>query len=112
MLAVKSGASHRRAKSQHGIQRRNCPVSTECEVNSIVQKCSEGICRLGSDRADAPLSPSPVVNGMIRLHRSNHSQIGEALKILRRHVLCVLNTPAPVAAAICFLDILKNIEDG
>ena len=39
-------------------------------------------------------------------------QTAEALKIFGGHVLCVLDAPAAIAVAVCFFDVLKNIEHG
>ncbi len=61
--------------------------------------------------SDAALSPTSVVDGMIGLHGRDHMQLSEAVEVLGRHVLRVLNAPAAITPAMCLFDVAVNVED-
>ena len=77
----------------------------------MVEEGSKRIRTAGAIMPNASFGPTSIVNRVIRLHRGNHMQLGEPIKVFRRHMLRMLNTPAPIAAPVRLLDIGINIED-
>src|SRR5205807_1902386 len=100
MLAVESGARHRRVDAEQRIERGYRPVRAEGERRSGVEHRPPGIAGAGALLADALFGPAPVVDGMVGLHRGNHAEFREARKVLLAHVLGVLDAKAMVASVI------------
>ena len=55
--------------------------------------------------------PPTVVDGVVRLHRSDDVELRKSLKILRRHVLRVLDGKTLVVITVLSFDITENIEN-
>ena len=81
------------------------------QPHTVIKKSAEGIGAAGAVVPNAALSPAAVVDGMIRLHRRDHVQLREAVEVLGRHVLRVLDPPAAIAAAVFFFDLRVDIEN-
>src|SRR2546425_35060 len=100
MLAVESGARHRRVDAQQRIERRHRPVRAEGERRSGIEHRPPGVAGASALLADAFFGPPPVIDGMVGLHRGNHAKLREARKVLRAHVLGVLDAKAMVTSVI------------
>ncbi len=77
----------------------------------MIQKSAKGVGAAGAVVTDAFLGPASIVDGVIGLHRSDHVQLREAIEILGRHVLSMLDTEAAIALAVGFHDFAVEIED-
>ena len=64
----------------------------------MIQKRSEGVGAAGAVVPDAPFGPAAVIDGVVRLHGSDHVQLRKAVKVLGGHVLRMFDTEAPVRA--------------
>src|SRR5207245_1155926 len=95
----------------HGIQRCDVPVGTKRKVDMVVQESAESVSAAGTIVANAAFGPAPVVDGVIGLHGGDHTKLGEAVEILRSHVLRVLDAETAICLAVFFDDIGVEIED-
>src|SRR5207244_636037 len=112
ILAVEGSACGRSIQRQHRIEWSDVPIRADGQPNPVVEKRAEGIGAAGAVVSDAAFGPPPVINRMIGLHRRDHMQLGEAVEVLRGHVLSVFYAPAAIAGTVRFLDLSIDIEDG
>ena len=111
MLAVEGLAGDGGEEAEQRVQRRDAPVGAERQPHAAVEQGAKGVRRLCALGPDAPLRPLTVVDGVIRLHRSNDREPLEALEVFGRDVLQVLDAPAPLARAVGFFDLAERVED-
>src|SRR5439155_26812745 len=77
----------------------------------VSKECPKGIGSAGAITPDSAFRPAPVIDGMVRLHRSNHVQLGEAIEIFARHVLRVFNAKAAISFAMRLTQFTVEIEN-
>src|SRR6185369_13683154 len=87
------------------------PIGPQRQADALVEQRAKRIRRLDALRADAPLGPPAVVDGVIRLHGGDDLQRGEPIEILWRDVLRVLDPQAPVALPVRANDLTEQIEN-
>jgi hypothetical protein len=75
-----------------------------------VQQCAKGIGGLDPLRTNPLVRPSAVVDGVVRLHRRNHSNPGNPSDILPSKMLGMLDSEAAVARAVSLRDAVIDIE--
>src|SRR5205807_9581927 len=78
--------------------------------HSIFKESPKCISALDAVGANAVLGPAAIINSMIRLNGSNHSQTGIADKVLGSQMLRMLNSPAAVVFAVALFNLLKHIQ--
>src|SRR5215471_4221576 len=66
----------------------------------MIEKSAEGVGPAGAVMSDVALRETAVVDGVVGLNRSDDVQLGEALEILRRHVLGVLDSETTIGVAV------------
>src|ERR1700722_17854014 len=78
----------------------------------MIEESLEGVGSAGTLVPDPRFHPAPIVNGLIGLYRGDHVQLREALEVARRHMLGMLDPPAPVSRPILALDFSIEIQNG
>jgi hypothetical protein len=78
----------------------------------MLEEGAEGVGAAGAVGADPVRGPATVVDRVVRLHRGDHPERREAVEVLRRHVLRVLDPQAAVGGAVRFLDLFVQVEHG
>ena len=85
-----------------GFSGSHIPIRAESEAHAVIQESAKRVSAAGAIVADALFGPTAIVDGVIRLDRGDHAQLREAVEILCRHVLRVLDAEAAVALAVGF----------
>src|SRR6185369_13587251 len=67
ILAIKRAARDRRVDRQQRIKRRDSPVSTKRQLRTGIEQRTKRVSRLDPLLADSFLSPTTIVNRVIRL---------------------------------------------
>ena len=98
MSTVECGTCGGSIESHQRDRRSNAPVGAERKAHACIAEGPEGVRGGTAVRADELLGPAAVVHKMVGLHRRDHSEISEAVKVRRLDVLCVLDTEAPCTA--------------
>lgn len=57
--------------------------------------------------ADARFRPTTIIDRVLGLHGCDHAKVRESIDVFFRHVLGVLDSPAPVEARIQLLEFRK-----
>src|SRR5438105_10938589 len=110
MLVVERPARHGCVNPLERRRRCDRPVAAERQPSAAIlerAKCVSGPRALGSDYF---LSPTTVVDGMIRLHARNDAKLSEARDISWCDMLRVLDPKAPILFSILALYSLEDIE--
>ena len=71
----------------------------------MVQESTERVGAAGAVVADALLRPAAVIDGVVGLHRSNHVQLCESVKVFCRHVLRMFDAKAAIALTVRLHDL-------
>ena len=120
MLVVERPARHGCVNPLERRRRCDRPVAAERQPSAAIlerAKCVSGPRALGSNYF---LSPTTVVDGMIRLHARNDAKLSEARDISWCDMLRVLDPKAPIAIAVLLLYalvdrknvVIRTIADG
>ena len=86
---------------------QSLPNATRAPASSSERTAYVSFARSAPDHA---LGPSPVVDGVIRLHAGNHAQRGEARNVRRREVLRMLDAKSPVTRSMLGDHALVDVE--
>src|SRR3954468_15388468 len=108
ILAIEGLARHCRCDALHGVERRDRPIRPERKDHARIEQGAKRIGAAETFAADAFLSPTPVIGGVIWLHRSDYPNASETWNIAKAQVLGVLDAEAAVALAIGARDLLEN----
>ena len=73
----------------------------------MVKESAKVISTAGAIVADALLSPTTIVDSMIRLNRSDDVQLRKAIKIFCRHVLRVLDSQSAITVTVSSYEFVK-----
>src|SRR5262245_56629604 len=109
MFAVQSSPIDRSIDPKQGTARRHRPIGAKGQSGLRVEQGTEGIGAGAAFSANPSLRPTAVINNVIRLHRSNHSQIVAATVVHGTQVLGMLDPETAVARPVLPRYGLKNI---
>src|SRR5260370_2261437 len=94
VFAVERCSRNGGVEAEHGIHGRDRPIASEGEANAVVEKRSKGVGCLSTLMADAFFLPAAVVDGMVRLHLSDDTELSETRGVIGPKILGVLDAPA------------------
>src|SRR5262249_8312881 len=120
ILVIKSDPGDRGIDAQDRRQRRYAPVRSKSQHRAGLQQGLKRISGLDSNRSDALLGPTTVVDRVIGLNRCYGPQPSETRNIRLLQVLRVLNAKAPIAGAVLAPDffeivqceVIRSVADG
>src|SRR5438128_12655152 len=108
MFAVESLASHRGINAEYWIEWCDCPVCSKRQRRAGIEQRTKRVRCFRSFVTNSFLSPAPIIDRVIWLHRSDDFVAGKTRDVLRSQMLCVFDAKTPIAIAILFLDLLVN----
>src|SRR5262249_1201887 len=112
MFSVESATSHGGVNAHQRLHRRDEPGGAESQRSSGVEQRTKSVGAIRAIWPDAVFGPAPVVNRMVRLHRSDHMLRAETLDLFRPQVLRMFDAEPAVAGAISLFDFGEHIEDS
>src|SRR6266571_3956899 len=111
MFAVESSASHRSINAEYWIQRSDCPIRSKRQRRAGIEQRTKRVRCFRSFVTNSFLSPAPIIDRVIWLHRSDDFVAGETRDVLRSQMLCVFDAKTQIAIAGFFRNLFVNGEN-
>src|SRR5437870_3104680 len=111
MFTVESSASHRGINAEYWIEWSDCPIRSKRQRRARIEQRTKRVSCFRSFVTNSFLSPAPIIDRVIWLHRSDDFVAPEAGDVLRPQMLCVLDAKASIAITVFLLHLFIDRED-